>query len=85
MLKNWGKTLFLDDASMSNIEALKTGILSIDRFLGGGIPKTRLTKIYSSERCGKTTFALQFIDYLSKNNPDFSVLYIDSERALNIK
>lgn len=69
---------------MSN-EMIETGILSIDKILGGGIPKGRLTEIYGSEGCGKTTFTLQLISNQSKKDSNFSVLFIDSEHALNIK
>jgi recombination protein RecA len=38
---------------------LPTGILSIDKILGGGIPSGSITQLYGPEKSGKTTLAYQ--------------------------
>ena len=65
-----------------DIEAVKTGSISLDLALGvGGIPKGRITEIFGPEASGKTTLALHVIRESQRNGGN--CVFIDAEHALN--
>lgn len=58
---------------------VKTGT-ELDDLIGGGIPRSRITEIWGREGVGKTHLATLLMANISK---DHSVLFIDTEYALN--
>ena len=63
------------------VESIKTGALSLDLALGGGIPYGRIIEIYGPESSGKTTLALHIIAELQ--NVGKIAAFIDAEHALD--
>jgi len=71
-----------DNEFSKDIEAVKTGSISLDLALGvGGIPKGRITEIFGPEASGKTTLALHVIRESQRNGGN--CVFIDAEHALN--
>ena len=62
-------------------ETIKTGALSLDLALGGGIPYGRIIEIYGPESSGKTTLSLHIIAELQKIGK--TAAFIDAEHALD--
>lgn len=73
-------TLVTSRVSPRAIRHIKTGIDSLDKFLGGGILRAGITQIFGPAGAGKTAFAYQLI----KANPDLNVLYIDVNRSVDL-
>ncbi|MEN6377327.1 MAG: recombinase RecA [Caldisericales bacterium] len=64
------------------VEAISTGILSMDIALGvGGFPRGRIIEIYGAEGSGKTTIALTTIASVQKTGG--KAVFIDAEHALD--
>ena len=71
-----------DRAAKIKIDAISTGVLSLDLALGvGGFPRGRIIEIYGPESSGKTTLALQAVAQAQKNGG--SAAYIDAEHAMD--
>jgi recombination protein RecA len=84
--KQWGKGTIMrlgdEGASMSDIEVISTGSLSLDIALGiGGLPRGRIVEVYGPESSGKTTLALQIIAECQKTGG--IAAFIDAEHALD--
>lgn len=78
-----GSVISLSDGAIEkNIEAIRTGSLSLDLALGvGGLPKGRIVEIYGPESSGKTTLTLQVIAEAQKVGG--TCAFIDAEHALD--
>lgn len=63
------------------VESIKTGALSLDLALGGGIPCGRIVEVYGPESSGKTTLTLHIIAELQKEGK--TAAFIDAEHALD--
>lgn len=64
------------------VEAIPTGIISLDNALGvGGIPKGRIIEIFGPESSGKTTICLSVIAQTQKMGG--VAAFIDAEHALD--
>jgi recombination protein RecA len=83
--KAYGKEAVMklgDRAAKIKIDAIPTGVLSLDLALGvGGFPRGRIIEIYGPESSGKTTLALQAVAQAQKLGG--SAAYIDAEHALD--
>jgi len=81
--KNFGQgtIMKLGAKSQIKVEKISTGSISLDRALGGGIPKGRVIEIYGPESSGKTTLALHIIAESQKTGG--SAAFIDAEHALD--
>ncbi|MEA3500389.1 MAG: recombinase RecA [Candidatus Marinimicrobia bacterium] len=78
-----GAIMRLGDKSITKIDTISTGSLSLDIAIGiGGIPKGRVTEIYGPESSGKTTLALHCIAEAQKAGGNAA--FIDAEHALDI-
>ncbi|OPX30595.1 MAG: recombinase RecA [Candidatus Omnitrophica bacterium 4484_171] len=65
-----------------DVEALSTGIISLDKALGvGGIPRGRVAEIYGPEASGKTTLTLSIIAETQKSGG--ITAFIDAEHAFD--
>ena len=81
--RNFGKgsIMRLGDASRMRVETIPTGALTLDRALGGGLPKGRVIEIYGPESSGKTTVALHAIAQVQKRGG--IAAFVDAEHALD--
>ncbi|MCG8366274.1 MAG: recombinase RecA [Pseudanabaenales cyanobacterium] len=81
--RNFGKgsIMRLGDASRMRVETIPTGALTLDRALGGGLPKGRVIEIYGPESSGKTTVALHAIAQVQQM--DGVAAFVDAEHALD--
>ncbi|KKP36706.1 MAG: recombinase RecA, recombination protein RecA [Candidatus Peregrinibacteria bacterium GW2011_GWF2_33_10] len=76
-----GSIMRLGDSKKMNIETISTGCLSLDKALGGGIPKGRIIEIFGPESSGKTTVTLHIIAEAQKSGG--IAAFIDAEHALD--
>ena len=76
-----GSIMQLGDRQPVAAETIKTGALSLDLALGGGIPHGRIVEIYGPESSGKTTLSLHIIAELQKTGR--TAAFIDAEHALD--
>ncbi len=81
--KNFGQgtIMKLGEASKVKIETISSGSISLDRAMGGGIPKGRVTEIFGPESSGKTTLALHIIAEAQRKGG--TAAFIDAEHALD--
>ena len=82
----FGNNTILDEEgkAQQHVQALPTGILSLDCAIGiGGYPKGRLIELFGAESSGKTTVALQAVAETQKSGG--YVAYIDAENSLDIE
>jgi recombination protein RecA len=83
--KAYGKEAVMklgDRAAKIKIDAISTGVLSLDLALGvGGFPRGRIIEIYGPESSGKTTLALQAVAQAQKLGG--AAAYIDAEHAMD--
>ncbi len=72
----------MGEKSLTNVEVVSTGILSLDAALGvGGFPRGRVIEIYGPESSGKTTIALQAVASVQKQGG--IAAYVDAENAMD--
>lgn len=74
--------------SIINVETFSTGVASIDKALGRGIPMGRIIEIYGPESHGKTTTTLEIVaacqaHYFEKKQRNGVAAFIDAEHALD--
>lgn len=72
--------------SILNVETFPTGVASIDRALGKGVPTGRIIEIYGPESHGKTTTTLEIVAACqahSFNKRKGVAAFIDAEHALD--
>jgi len=83
--KAYGKEAVMklgDRAAKIKIDAIPTGVLSLDLALGvGGFPRGRIIEVYGPESSGKTTLALQAVAQAQKAGG--AAAYIDAEHAMD--
>ena len=82
--KQYGKgtVMKLGDKTISDIESISTGSISLDMALGiGGVPKGRIIEVYGPESSGKTTLALHMVAEVQKNGGIAG--FVDAEHALD--
>lgn len=81
--KNFGQgtIMKLGEKSKIKVETISTGSISLDRALGGGMPKGRVIEIFGPESSGKTTLALHVIAEAQKKGG--TAAFIDAEHALD--
>jgi len=81
--KNFGQgtIMKLGDRGNAKVETISTSSISLDRALGGGIPKGRVIEIFGPESSGKTTLALHIVAEAQKSGG--TAAFIDAEHALD--
>ncbi len=82
--KSYGKgaIMKMGDSTRFVVEAISTGVLSLDAALGvGGLPKGRIVEIYGPEAGGKTTVSLQAV--AAAQRAGGIAAFIDAEHALD--
>jgi len=81
--KDLGKGLIIKQGSLPDVEFIQSGIVSIDRALGGGIARGRIIEGMGQESTGKTTFTLHLIASAQKQG--LTCAFVDMEHALDPK
>lgn len=77
-----GSIMRLGETTRLDVEALPTGIISLDMALGvGGIPRGRVIEIFGPEASGKTTLSLSILAEVQRRGGIAS--FIDAEHALD--
>ncbi len=82
--KQYGKGSIMrlgDDTERLNVETFSSGCYSIDKILGGGIPRGRIIEVFGPESSGKTTLALHMVSSIQKSGGVAG--FIDAEHALD--
>ena len=82
--KSYGKgsIMKMGESSKFVVEAISTGVVSLDSALGvGGLPRGRIIEIYGPEAGGKTTVSLQVVAAAQKKGG--IAAFIDAEHALD--
>jgi recombination protein RecA len=81
--KNYGQgsIMKMGERARIKVDFIPTGALSLDKALGGGIPKGRVIEIFGPESSGKTTLALHIIAEAQKKGGNAA--FIDAEHALD--
>jgi recombination protein RecA len=79
--KQFGKGSVVTGHAIPGIEFNSTGCPSLDKALGGGLPKGRMIEIYGPESSGKTTLVLHAIAECQKKGG--TAAFIDVEHALD--
>jgi recombination protein RecA len=77
-----GTIRILGGNEVSSIDRFSTGIPSVDRATGGGLPRGRFVEIYGPESSGKTTLTLHCIAEAQKSGEICA--FVDAEHALDI-
>lgn len=67
-----------------HIACISTGIIGLDKALGGGVPLGRMIELVGDSGAGKTTVILSTMIAAQKQFPDRIVVYIDAEHALDV-
>lgn len=76
-----GAIMSMGADSVSNVEMVPTGIISLDLALGGGVPRGRIIEIFGPESSGKTSLAITVISQIQKNKG--VAAFIDAEHAFD--
>src|SRR5437868_1829788 len=76
-----GSIMRLGEAHAVNVETIRSGSISLDLALGGGIPRGRIIEIYGPESSGKTTLSLHAVAEVQKAGG--TAAYVDAEHALD--
>jgi recombination protein RecA len=77
-----GAIMQLGENSVSDVQGISTGALSLDIALGGrGLPRGRIIEIFGQESSGKTTVALHAVANAQKKGG--VAAFIDAEHALD--
>lgn len=67
-----------------HVETIPTGIICLDKALGGGVPLGRMIELVGNPGVGKTTIILSAMVQAQKKFPDKTVVYVDAEHALDV-
>ena len=74
--------MVLGDNEPNKVNCISTGSLQLDKILGGGIAKGRVSEVYGVEGAGKTTLCLQVAAQCQASGG--TVAYVDVENALDL-
>ncbi len=77
--KKFGKSYF--SGNIPDLQRIPTGIIGLDRILGGGLPVGRIIEIVAPSSAGKTTTSLQLIKAVQQQG--YHCGYVDLERTLD--
>jgi recombination protein RecA len=84
ILKKFGEGTVTVHKQPRKIETVSTGILALDRALGGGVAMGRFIELLGNASSGKTTILLSTMAAAQRKYPDKIVVYIDAEHALDL-
>jgi recombination protein RecA len=82
IIKEYGKGAIINNVTaLPGTQFHSTGCYSLDKSLGGGIPKGRIIEIFGPESSGKTTLTLHVVAEVQKAGG--TAAFIDMEHALD--
>lgn len=81
--KKFGNEIIRRYLEPEKVKTIPTGIIRLDKALGGGIGLGRMTELLGNPSAGKTTIILSIMKQAQKMFPDKYVVYIDAEHALD--
>ena len=68
----------------ATVDAISTGVLSLDRILGvGGMPTGRIAEVYGPPSCGKSWLAMQLAAQVQKQGG--TVGWVDAEHSFHLE
>ncbi len=77
-----GSIMYLGADYKANVQAIPTGVLSLDYAIGvGGVPRGRIVEVFGPESSGKTTLTLHVIANAQKEGG--TAAFIDAEHGLD--
>lgn len=78
--KKFGPGTLVLASEVPDLPQLSTGSLSTDIALGGGLPANQWAELVGTESSSKTSLAYMTVAHNQRINPDFTTLWIGSER-----
>src|SRR5438105_3352666 len=81
----FGEDFINVNSEVRALARISTGIIALDKALGGGIALGRYTELFGKASSGKSTIVLAIMVQAQKAFPDKEVLYIDAEHALDLE
>lgn len=81
----FGEDIVAVSKEVKPIPRISTGIIALDKGLGGGLAMGRFTELFGNPSSGKTTIVLSTMIQAQKKFPDKEVLYVDAEHALDLE
>jgi len=79
LLEDYGDGVITTGLALDAPGIIPTGVFSVDKVLGGGIPRRRVTEIYGPPGAGKTVLTLSMIASAQKQGG--RAVFIDAERT----
>ena len=77
-----GSIMYLGADYKANVQAISTGVLSLDHAIGiGGVPRGRIVEIFGPESSGKTTLTLHIVANAQREGGNAA--FIDAEHGLD--
>lgn len=76
-----GPDHFTDNSGFPAVERASSGLLSVDKAMGGGLPYGKVLEMFGPESGGKTSMAMHLAAQVQKDGK--SVCYIDAEIAFD--
>ncbi|MGQ9590207.1 MAG: recombinase RecA [Planctomycetota bacterium] len=77
-----GSIMYLGAGYKANVQAIPTGVLSLDHAIGvGGVPRGRIVEVFGPESSGKTTLTLHVIANAQREGGNAA--FIDAEHGLD--
>lgn len=81
--KKLGKDLVSYGSKLDDVKFLKTGLLSLDVAIGGGLPIGRIIEFRGLQSTSKTSLALAMIGHFQKQG--IPCAFVDAEFSLNLQ
>ena len=81
----FGEDFINVSSEVKPLPRVSTGIIVLDRALGGGVALGRYTELFGKASSGKSTIVLSIMVQAQRAFPDKEVLYIDAEHALDLE
>lgn len=81
--KKLGKNIVSLGKELENVKFLKTGLISLDVAIGGGLPIGRIVELRGLQSVAKTSLSLAMIGEFQKQG--ISCAFVDAEFSLNLQ
>jgi len=81
--RKFGKGALVFGSELVPVERVSTGISKLDKVLGGGWPKGRITEIWGPQSAGKSSLVYACIAAVQKADPKAKIAYFDQENTFS--